>query len=133
MTNQFRVRLVRIRIKHDWSPKISDHALLRFIERVDGIDVESARRRMQTDGLRRAVAVGLGSFRLGDVKLIIKDGRVITTLANNMRVKPETKRANAAAIAALKRPTHALTQKQRTIIEQMKMLQPIDDRTGTPT
>ena len=116
----FRVRLVRIRVKDDWKPKITDHALLRFIERVDGVNIEAARLRMQTDGLRRAIAVGAGSHTVEGVKLIIVNGKVVTALTANMRPKRETKEADRAA-----RTAWGLTAKQRRIISQMKQLGPI--------
>lgn len=67
-------------------PIISDHAVLRYLERVKGIDVESIRREMDSPALRAAVDMGATSVKLGcGARLRLKGDTVVTVLANWMR------------------------------------------------
>ena len=115
----FKVRLVKIRIKEDWQPDITMHALLRYIERVEGVDIEAIRAKMSTQALRRAIAVGAGSVKLGDYRLIIKGRSVVTVLTPRMRPKEETKRQDREAHEREHgtAPKQKLTRKQREILE----------------
>lgn len=67
-------------------PIISDHAVLRYLERVKGVDVESIRKEMNSPALRAAVEIGATSVKLGcGARLRIKGDTVVTVLANWMR------------------------------------------------
>lgn len=65
MTRQepFKTRLRNVRIKRDWVPHFTDHAMLRYIERVHHIDVEALKKTLATDALRAAVVFGHGSVK----------------------------------------------------------------------
>jgi hypothetical protein len=71
---------------------VCDHALLRFIERVGGLDVEAMRRHL-SESLDRAVvaaeAIGCREIVVvaDDNKYVIVKGRVITVLAATMKSK----------------------------------------------
>lgn len=60
-------------------PRVSHHALLRYYQRIDGVDVERLRKR-----LARAAAIGIEhgapAVILGPAKLIIRDTVVTTVL-----------------------------------------------------
>lgn len=91
-------------------PYITDHALLRYFERVKGMDVrraraalgdgakdrhvlaslaasginiESYRRKLLTPKVLAAIAVGAKSVVCGAHRFIIRDGMVVTTAPNN--------------------------------------------------
>lgn len=61
------------------SPVVTDHAVLRWLERVERLDLDALR----TD-MARAAAVGIahgaGSVVVGAGKLVIRGGMVVTTL-----------------------------------------------------
>lgn len=62
-------------------PMITDHAVLRYLERVKGIDVEAVKREMDTPSLRAAVGIGASGLRLSNgAKLVIDGGSVVTVL-----------------------------------------------------
>lgn len=61
---------------------VSDHALLRYLERVKGLDVESLREEMLGEG-RREVVQSLVSCKLpigGGAKLIVQQRVVVTVI-----------------------------------------------------
>lgn len=102
-------------------PLITDHAVVRFLERHDGLDlgavrlacggalaadmvildhlaahagldVGAVRRRILTPTVRTALAMGAAGVRMGHVRLVITDGRVVTVrLTAWDRVPPHDK------------------------------------------
>ncbi|WP_293875533.1 MULTISPECIES: hypothetical protein [unclassified Sphingomonas] len=66
---------------------ISDHAVLRFIERVYGVDIEKVRAEMNTPALASAVEFGARCLigRHGE-RLVIRDGIVVTVIAKGRYV-----------------------------------------------
>jgi hypothetical protein len=58
--------------------EISDHAVLRFLERAYGLDVESVKAEMMK-GIEPAVAFGAPVAIVHNVRLIIRDGRCCVT------------------------------------------------------
>lgn len=61
--------------------QVSDHAVLRYLERAYGLDVEAIRAEMNTPVLTVAEAFGCGTV-VGKhgVRLLIRDGTVTTVL-----------------------------------------------------
>jgi len=60
---------------------VTAHALLRFLQRVDGVDIEDAVRRLVPDDPEHMIGVvgGNGTFPgPKGFRLVIKDGNVIT-------------------------------------------------------
>lgn len=60
---------------------VTVHALLRFLERVDGVDIEDAVERLVPDKLEGQIAVVGGSGRFPGppgYKLVVKDGVIVT-------------------------------------------------------
>lgn len=60
---------------------VTEHALLRFLERVDGIDMEQLKTRVLPDGARAlAEAMGSGTFPAGTHRVVIKAKSVVSVL-----------------------------------------------------
>ena len=76
----FRVRIVRVAIKPGWSPRITDHAVVRFLERSMGIDVEAIRTRLRTPAVRTAILSGASSVKFENVRLILANAAVVTVV-----------------------------------------------------
>lgn len=57
---------------------ISDHALIRYLERVWGVNVDKARKEMLSPDLRAAAAMGASSLCKNGMAYVIKGGRVVT-------------------------------------------------------
>jgi predicted Ser/Thr protein kinase len=58
--------------------EVSDHAILRFLERAYGLDVESVKAEMMK-GIEPAVAFGARVVIVHGVRLVIRDGRSCVT------------------------------------------------------
>lgn len=77
-------------------PTISDHALLRYIERVHGIDVDAMKAELLTPALVQAIKLGASGMKVADGTFVIKGSTVITFLAPEMRPKHRTQRGLVA-------------------------------------
>jgi hypothetical protein len=66
-------------------PHISDHAVLRYLERAYGLDVEAVRAEMMV-GIAPAIAFGASVVICHGVRLVIRDGcQVVTALPKRRR------------------------------------------------
>jgi len=62
-------------------PTICDHAVLRYLERVYGVDVEAVREEMRSPALETANDFGAATVIKGNGgRLILRSGVVVTTL-----------------------------------------------------
>ncbi len=61
-----------------YEAKISDHALLRYIERILELDVETIRENILTENNRRALEMGATRIKSQNVEFRAECGRVIT-------------------------------------------------------
>lgn len=79
-------------------PRISDHAVLRFVERALGIDVDAIRDRILTPTIRDAVSAGATAVTIEGIKFLIKDGVIVTTIdkPEKARLKSGRKRDDDA-------------------------------------
>ncbi len=93
----FRVRIVKVRVKDDWKPRITSHAVVRYLERVRGIDIASVYADLNTEALRVAIAYGGGYVARPDCTLVIEKGHVVTVLDPTMRPKQRTIALNKRA------------------------------------
>lgn len=59
--------------------RVTDHAVLRFLERHHGIDVEAIRIRMNVPGIDVAAAFGCATVKLGDGSRLKLKGDVACT------------------------------------------------------
>lgn len=69
---------------------VTDHAVLRWLERVEGTDMNAVREK-----IRLAVAVGErapdGAIHVGNGSIIMEDDRIVTILARGQRPSPNEK------------------------------------------
>lgn len=72
---------------------VSDHALLRYLERVMGLPVEQIRADMLTDTVVQAMVLNASSVRGDGFKLVIDNFNIVTTLPTD----------KGAAISGLRR------------------------------
>lgn len=64
--------------------RVSDHALLRYIERVNGIDFDDARRSILTPTVVEAIRAGAKRVRVDGMVYIIKDKTIVTIITAEM-------------------------------------------------
>lgn len=69
------------------APTVSDHALLRWLERRYGFDVAAERRKIEAL-CDTAIRAGAKVVKVEGVQFVIKNGRVITTLEGGMATTP---------------------------------------------
>lgn len=61
-------------------PYVTDHALLRYLERVMGIDVERIREEMISEAMRIGVEFGASAVKLGTGERMVLQGSTIVTV-----------------------------------------------------
>jgi hypothetical protein len=62
----------------EYAPRVSLHALLRYLERGKGVDVEGARREILTPAVAQAIRRGATGFILNGLRFIVRKGVVMT-------------------------------------------------------
>lgn len=60
--------------------RVTDHAVLRYLERVEGLDLEAVRNRILSDAVLQAMIMRATSVHGHGFKLVIQDFTVVTTL-----------------------------------------------------
>lgn len=73
-------------------PRISDHALLRYIERVLNIDVDELRSEILTKSVVQAIQAGATAVTVNGVKFVVNGVTIVTTLGEEQRLKRKTVR-----------------------------------------
>lgn len=73
-------------------PTITDHALLRYMERMHGVDVAAMKAELLSEALVAAIKAGATAMKTPDGTFVINGSSVITFLGNDMRPKRKTKR-----------------------------------------
>lgn len=67
---------------HDAGIVISEHAMLRYLQRVHGIDLEQVQREMLPSGVEEQIrTLGSGLFPVDGFSLRVRDGQVVTVVA----------------------------------------------------
>lgn len=106
-------------------PRVSDHAIVRYLERVKGMDIKALKKEILSDGLATKVRqLGDGYYPVkGKYKIRVKDGVVVTVLKPQMSVRrrgtgKQTTR-NRTLLKAEKRRNKRLTESVREA-EQME-------------
>jgi chromosome segregation ATPase len=62
---------------------ITDHALLRYLERIHGFDVEEVKKRLLTDKLRTSMQMyGKGKITENGITYIFRDNAVVTIMTD---------------------------------------------------
>lgn len=78
-------------------PTISDHALLRYIERVCGVDIEAMKAELLTDTVVLAIKSGATAVKSPDGTMVIKGSTVVTFKEHESRRNNNTRNSRAAA------------------------------------
>ncbi len=66
---------------------ITDHAIIRYLERVKGFNIEAIKREMMSPGVEVAVEFGCETVRLGNgARLKLRGSVVQTVLAKEMKL-----------------------------------------------
>ncbi len=85
-------QLDAIKVKAPKGIVITEHAMLRFLERVDGLDIEELQKRMMTDD-QREIIENLETCKIktpDHVTLIVKDKVLVTV--DEVRERPQPKK-----------------------------------------
>lgn len=73
-------------------PTITDHALLRYMERVHGIDTAAMKAELLSEALIGAIKAGATAMHTDEGTFVINGSSVTTFLSKEMRPKRKTKR-----------------------------------------
>lgn len=79
-------------------PTITDHALLRYMERVHGIDIAALKADLLNGPLVNAIRAGATAMKTPDGTFVINGSSVTTFLSADMRPKRKTKRGLVAGV-----------------------------------
>lgn len=63
-------------------PRVSDHAVIRYLERKHGFDFDGVRAEILTPDRVAAIRAGATSIRHDGIKFVVKDGVIVTTVPN---------------------------------------------------
>lgn len=71
---------------------VTEHAILRYLERVKGVDIEAAKREMLPPEVSNQIrALGNGEYPVGTHSVKVKDNVVITILTKEEKPQPKPK------------------------------------------
>jgi hypothetical protein len=73
-------------------PYISDHAVLRYLERVHGIDVEAIRKTMMSPAVHAAVMIGGDTVKLSSGARLKLQGHVVQTVLSREMAERDNRR-----------------------------------------
>jgi len=65
--------------------QITDHALLRYLERMLGFDIEALKRELLTDEVRRAIKAGARRVHIKGVTFVVSENRIVTIYETKKR------------------------------------------------
>lgn len=68
------------RLKPQPEPRLSDHALLRYLERVMHVDIKAVQARIMTDKVKAAILAGASSVIVAGAKFKIANNTVVTII-----------------------------------------------------
>lgn len=78
-------------------PEITDHALLRYLERHFGFDSDKMRAQLCTHGLRTAVQMGARSVKSEGGRLVLAGNRVVTFLSKKQKGGHQIRKSRPAS------------------------------------
>ena len=84
--------VLTVRLRPAPEPRCSEHALLRYIERTRGVDVDAARSEIMTDDIKVALRAGVTAITVKGIKMVCRDGVVVTVLTNELKNAGKHKR-----------------------------------------
>jgi len=72
---------IKVLTEKSKDPIISDHAIIRYLERVKGLDLSEIKQSILNDKLKTMIStLGNGKFPCDDFTAIVKDNQVITII-----------------------------------------------------
>ena len=79
LRDSIQAKITQIKSK-DVDLKVSDHAIVRYLERIERLDIQAIRDKLVTNKLREFVATvgGNGTFPIDGGRVVIKDSTIIT-------------------------------------------------------
>lgn len=80
------------RLRPSPEPRCSEHALLRYIERTRGINIEAIRAEIMTPGIVEALKSGVTAVTVKGVRMVCKDGVIVTVTTDEMKNAGKHKR-----------------------------------------
>lgn len=91
---------------------ISEHAILRYLERVKGVDIEAVKKEMMPEAVVKTIqALGPGEYPVGTHSVKVKDNTVVTILTKEEKEKlPRAPRPGPSAdpVVSPKEPSGTL-------------------------
>ena len=78
------------------TPRVSDHAVIRYLERKHGFDFEGVRNGLLTDTVRAALEAGLEGVKIDGGTLKLRDKTVTTFIAAAGKEVPKSRRRAAS-------------------------------------
>lgn len=70
------------------APSIADHALLRFMERALGFDIDGLREQILTPAVKAAISAGASCVTVDGFKMIVENNKIVTVVDKQ---KPKAK------------------------------------------
>lgn len=89
---EFKEKIVQIAPKKPakiYEPKISDHALIRYAERILGLDIQKLRTQIMTKENYLALQLGATLIVANDIKLVAREGKIVTVIDTGQETDPE--------------------------------------------
>lgn len=80
------------RLRPTPEPRLSDHALMRFIERVFGVDFEAMRAEILNPNIVAAIKAGASAVTVRGVKMLVKDNTIVTVVTDEQKNAGKAKR-----------------------------------------
>lgn len=72
-------------------PRLSDHAILRYLERTQGIDINAIRRELMNENVRKAILAGATGITVNGYRMKVSRDGVIMTVLDRECSKPYRK------------------------------------------
>jgi hypothetical protein len=74
--------------------RITDHALLRYVERVFGIDVDALKREILTDGVAKGIEHGASTITVNGIQFRVKDRSIVTVIGGDQKTHRKKSKAH---------------------------------------
>lgn len=74
------------------SPRVSDHALFRYLQRKYAVDFDALREEILTDKVKEAIRLGASAVIVEGYKYIIQEGCITTILGKDQSILPRKER-----------------------------------------
>lgn len=74
--------------------RITDHALLRYVERVFKIDVDALRRQILTDGVAKGIELGASTITVNGIQFRVKDRSIVTVIGSEQKTHRKKSKAH---------------------------------------